>query len=151
MKKLAATSIQVLLALLGAGALALLLWEPHLEGRNAHATTFEIYFNDPFLAFAYLASLPFFIGLYQAFKVAGTLRQNRLFSAATVKALGIVKLCAGLTLGFVVVGELILLANENEDRAGGVFMGLLVAIGSLVAAATAAKLQRVVDPSAKKR
>lgn len=36
----------------GIGALAFMLWEPHLEGRNAHAGLFEIYFKDPFLAYA---------------------------------------------------------------------------------------------------
>ncbi len=46
---------------LGIGALGFLLWEPHLEGRNAHATTFEIYFHDPFLAYVYVGSIPFFV------------------------------------------------------------------------------------------
>ncbi len=53
--------------LTGTGALALMLWEPHLEGRNAHGTIFEIYFKDPFLAYAYTASIAFFVALYQIF------------------------------------------------------------------------------------
>jgi hypothetical protein len=57
--------LQAVIVLIGIGALALMLWEPHIEGRNAHATLFEIYFNDPFLAYAYLASIPFFVALYQ--------------------------------------------------------------------------------------
>ena len=61
--------LQVVIVLIGIGALALMLWEPHIEGRNAHATLFEIYFKDPFLAYAYIASIPFFVALYQAFKV----------------------------------------------------------------------------------
>ena len=40
--------LQVVIVLLGIGALALMLWEPHVEGRNARATLFEIYFKDPF-------------------------------------------------------------------------------------------------------
>ena len=63
--------LQVVIVLIGIGALALMLWEPHIEGRNAHATLFEIYFKDPFLAYAYIASIPFFVALYQAFKVLG--------------------------------------------------------------------------------
>lgn len=69
MKRGSTIFLQAVIVLLGIGALALMLWEPHLEGRNAHATTFEIYFNDPFLAYAYVASIPFFTALYQAFKV----------------------------------------------------------------------------------
>src|SRR5882757_4418154 len=63
--------LQAVIVLIGIGALALMLWEPHIEGRNAHATLFEIYFKDPFLAYAYIASIPFFVALYQAFKVLG--------------------------------------------------------------------------------
>ena len=29
--------LKVVLVLIGIGALALMLWEPHIEGRNAHA------------------------------------------------------------------------------------------------------------------
>ena len=63
--------LQALIVLIGIGALALMLWEPHIEGRNAHATLLEIYFKDPLLAYAYLSSIPFFVALYQAFTVLG--------------------------------------------------------------------------------
>jgi hypothetical protein len=45
--------LKAVLLLVGIGALALMLWEPHIEGRNTHATLFEVYFKDPFLAYAY--------------------------------------------------------------------------------------------------
>src|SRR5215216_3753267 len=83
--------LKAVLVLIGIGALALMLWEPHIEGRNAHATLFEIYFKDPFLAYAYFASIPFFVALYQVFKVLGYIEQNKAFSQATVKALRIIK------------------------------------------------------------
>ena len=86
--------LQVIIALLGIGALAFLLWEPHLEGRNANATVFEVYFKDPFLAYAYVASISFFVGLYQAIKVLGYAGQNRIFSQEAVKALRTIKYCA---------------------------------------------------------
>ena len=65
------TFLQVVTVLIGVGSLALLLWEPHIEGRNAHATAMDIYLRDPFLAFVYLGSIPFFIALYQAFRLLG--------------------------------------------------------------------------------
>ena len=71
--------------LIGIGTLALLLWEPHIEGRNAHATLVQIYFHDPFLAYAYIASIAFFAALYQAFKVLAYARQNKVFSQAAVE------------------------------------------------------------------
>ena len=76
--------LQAAIGIIAMGALALLLWEPHVEGRNAHASLFEIYFKDPFLAFAYVASIPFFAGLYQAFKVLGYIGQEKAFSLVTI-------------------------------------------------------------------
>jgi hypothetical protein len=150
MKKFAATFLQAFLVLLGAGALVFMLWEPHLEGRNAHATAMEIYFNDPFLAFAYIGSIPFFIGLYQAFKVAGYLGQGTLFSLPTIKALGTIKFCAWATIGFVAVGEIILLMQESDDRAGGVVMGLVIMAASVIVGVMAARFQRGVRNSLKR-
>ena len=72
MKRSSTIFLQVVVVLMGIGALGIMLWEPHIEGRNAHATLFEIYFKDPFLAYAYIGSIPFFVALYQAFKVLGT-------------------------------------------------------------------------------
>src|SRR4026207_353865 len=101
MKRSSTIFLQVVIVLVGIGALALLLWEPHLEGRNARATFFEIYFKDPFLAYVYVASIPFFLALSQAFKVLGYIRQNIVFSQAAVKALRMIKLCAIAIVVFV--------------------------------------------------
>src|SRR4029434_1921555 len=105
--------LQVVIVLIGIGALALMLWEPHIEGRNAHATLFEIYFKDPFLAYVYVGSIPFFLALYQAFKVLGYVRQNKTFSQATVKALGTIKYCAIAIIGFVAVGAIFMVFGER--------------------------------------
>src|SRR4051812_28909158 len=94
--------LQTVTVLVGLGVLALMLWEPHVEGVNAHATLFEMYFNL-FLAYAYIASIPFFVALYQAFKVLGYVRQNKVFSQETVKALRTIESCALAIVGFVAV------------------------------------------------
>src|SRR5690348_8593646 len=112
--------LQVVIVLIGLGALALLLWEPQIEGRNAHATLFQIYFNDPFLAYAYVASISFFAALYQAFKVLGYARQNKMFSPASTKALRTMKFCATAIVGFVAGGEIFIMLGDSDDRAGGV-------------------------------
>ena len=109
MKRSSTIFLQVVIVLIGIGALALMLWEPHIEGGNAHATLFEIYFKDPFLAFVYAGSIPFFVALYQAFKVLGYVGQNKVFSQAAVKALRTIKYCAIAIIGFVVVGEIFIM------------------------------------------
>ncbi len=138
--------LQAVVVLIGIGAFAFMLWEPHIEGRNAHATLFEIYFKDPFLAYAYLASTAFFVGLYQAFKVLVYIRQNRAFSQAAVKALQTMRSCALAIIGLVAVGELfIILDNRGDDRAGGVFIGILITFGSAVIATAAAMFERILQ------
>src|SRR4029079_12604520 len=101
--------LQTVIVLIGIGAVALLLWEPHIEGRNAHATLFQIYFNDPFLAYAYTASIPFFVALFQAFKLLAFAGQNKVFSQAAVKALRTIKYCAISIIGFVAGGEIFIM------------------------------------------
>jgi hypothetical protein len=137
--------LQAVIVLIGIGALALMLWEPHIEGRNAHATLFEIYFNDPFLAYAYLASMPFFVALYQAFKVLAYIRLNKAFSQATLKALRTIKFCALGIIGFVAVGELFIMLGNSDDRAGGVFIGILITFGSVVSATVAVMFERILQ------
>jgi hypothetical protein len=138
--KISTIFLQAVVVLIGIAALSLMLWEPHIEGRNAHATLFQIYFNDPFLAYAYTASLSFFAALYQSFKVLGYARQDTLSSPASIKAMRTIKLCALAMIGFVAGGEIIILLGKSDDRAGGVFMGILIAFGAIVVAAAATML-----------
>src|SRR2546428_13512613 len=93
MKRSSAAFLQTVIVLIGMGALVFLLWEPQIEGVNAHATFFEVYF-DLFVAYAYIASIPFFVALYQAFKVLGYAAQNKIFTQEAVNALRIIKFCA---------------------------------------------------------
>ena len=137
--------LQIIVVLIGIGAVALLLWEPQIEGRNAHATLFQIYFHDPFLAYAYIASMAFFIALFQAFKLLGYARQNRIFSPAAVKAMRTIKFCGLAIIGFAALGEIFILLSSSDDRAGGVAMGLLIAFGALVVAAAARMLEQILQ------
>ena len=134
--------------LIGIGVLALMLWEPHLEGRNAHATLFAIYFKDPFLAYVYIASIPFFVALYQAFKVLGYAGQNKVFSQAAVNALRTIKYCAFITAGAIVAVDAYLIIaarNGNDDPAGAVMMGLVATLISVVIATAAAVFEKLLQ------
>ncbi len=145
MKRSSTLFLQVVIVLSGIGTLALILWEPHIEGRNAHATLFEIYFKDPFLAYAYFASISFFVALYQAFKVLGYAGQNKAFSQASIQALRTIKYCALSIIGFVIVGEIFIMLGDSDDRAGGVFMGILITFASTVIATAAAMFERILQ------
>ena len=133
--------------LIGIGALALMLWEPHLEGRNAHATLFEIYFKDPFLAYAYLASIAFFIALFKAFTLLGYIGQNKVFSLNSVRALRTIKYCAMILVAMIgaAVAYLFIAVRGKDDIAGGVAMGVVLIFVSTVIATAAAVFERLLQ------
>jgi hypothetical protein len=143
MKRSSALFLQVVIVLIGIGALAFLLWEPHIEGRNAHATTFEVYFKDPFLAYVYLGSFPFFVALYRAFGLFGRAGRSGAFSQVSVDALRAIKHCMMVFIGFVVGGVVfIIMFGDKDDRPAGIFMSFLVAFPSSVIAIAAAMFAR---------
>jgi hypothetical protein len=151
MKRGSTIFLQVVIVLLGLGVLAALLWEPQVEGRNVNATQFEIYFKDPFLAYVYLAFVPFFVGLTRAFKILGYARRNEIFSQPSVRALRIIKYCALTTAIFILGAEtyIFVFVRGTDDVAGGVMMGAFIIFVSAIIATAAAvferRLQKAVD------
>lgn len=147
MKKSSTIFLQVVIVFIGIGALALMLWEPHLEGRNVNATLFEIYFKDLFLAYAYTASIAFFVALYQAFKLLGYIGRNEVFSHGAVKALRTIKYCAITLIAFILGAEayFFIAMRGKDDIAGGVMMGLLLIFVSAVIATAAAVFERTLQ------
>ena len=146
MKKSSIIFLQVVIVLIGVGALAFLLLEPHFEGRNAHATLFQIYFNDPFLAYAYTASIAFFVALYQAFTLLGYIGQKKVFSLNSVRALRIIKYCAITIVAFTVPAVAYLfIVRPEDDIAGGVAMGVAITFVSIVIATAAAVFKKLLQ------
>lgn len=145
MKRTSTVFLQIVVVLIGIAALALLLWGPHIEGVNAHSTFFQVYL-DPFIALVYAGSIPFFVGVYQAFKVLGYAGKNKIFSPAAVKALRTIKYCAIAIIGFVAIEEVVIMLNHgSDDAAGGVFMGVLITFGSIVIGTAAAMFERILQ------
>ena len=144
MKRGSTIFLQIVILLLGAGVLAFLLWEPQIEGRNVNATQFEIYFKDPFLAYIYIAFVPFFVGLYQGFKILGYAGRNEIFSQRSVRALRIIKYCALTTALFILGAEayLFIFIRGTDDIAGGVMIGVFVILACVVIGTAAAVFER---------
>jgi hypothetical protein len=147
MKKISTLFLQVVVVAFGLGILVFMLWEPHLEGVNAHATSLrEIYFDDPFLACAYIVSIAFFLAVYKAFRVLGYVREDRTFTPETLKALRTIKFSA-ITLATPTLAGIVYLfiARPGDDIAGGVAIGLGITLVSVVVAAAAAMFEQVVQ------
>jgi len=110
-----------------------------------NATLFEIYFKDPFLAYIYLAFVPFFVGLYQAFKILGYGGRNEISFQRSVRALRIVKYCALTTAIFILGAEayLFVFMRGKDDIAGGAMMGGFIILVSSIIATAAAVFERI--------
>jgi hypothetical protein len=147
MKRASTIFLQFVIVAFAIGVLAFMLLEPRYEGRNVGATTFEIYFKDPFLAYAYTASIAFFVALYQAFKLLGYIGRNKVFSLESVKSLRIIKFCALALVGFIAAGlaYIFIAMHGKDDIAGGVMMGLFLIFISLVIATSSAVLERLLQ------
>lgn len=143
MKRVLIIFLKILIVLIGIGAIIFMLWEPHIEGRNVNATLYKIYFKDPFLAYAYIASIPFFIALHRTFKFLEYTAQNKIFSQDSIKALRTIKYCAiSLVIFAVAPVAYLFIVRPGDDIAGGVFIGLLIIIISSIVAITATILQK---------
>jgi hypothetical protein len=148
MKRGSILFLRGVLILIGVGAAVLLLWEPWTEGRNAHATTFAIYFKDPFLAYIYVASIALFAALYQAFRVLGYVGRDEMLSPAAVRRLRTIKHCAMTIIGFVAGAELFIVVQNSDDPQGGFFMGVLIAFVSTVVVTATSVLERTLQNAA---
>src|SRR5580765_4460687 len=144
MKRGSTIFLRIVIVLIGIGALAFMIWEPHVEGVNKHATVFQMYFNS-FVAYAFIASIPFFVALYQAFKLLGYVGQNKVFSPEAVKALLTMKYCALTIIGFVAVSVIFMIHGDRDDRPAGIFMRMLVTFPSIVVATAAALFEQILQ------
>jgi len=140
MKRIPTIFLQFVIVLIGIGTLVAILWEPLLEGANIHSTWVDVYFKDPFIAYAYATSLLFFIALYQAFILLGYIRNNTVFSLRSLAALRIIQYCS-LATACLIVARVIYASvtiRSQDDSAGGVMLGLVITSVFLSFAAVAA-------------
>ncbi len=128
------------------GALAGMIRFPQTEGRAANLDLLSIY-TDPFIIYAYIASIPFFVALYQAIKLLGFVEKNKIFSQAAVNAVRNIKYCALALVVFIVapVAYLFIALRGKDDIAGGVAGGLFIIFSSIVIATAVAVFQKLLQ------
>jgi hypothetical protein len=145
MKRGSTLFLKFVIFLIGIAALAWLFWFPSTEGRAKDLDLVSIYLN-PVIAYMYLASTSFFVGLYQAFKLLGYIEQNKVFSQESVTALRNIKYCVLAFIGFIIVAEaLLILFGMDDDKAGPVALGIYTIFVSVVVATAVAIAQRLLQ------
>lgn len=146
MKRSSTIFLQVVIVLIGIGVLASLIQFPLTEGRAANLDLFSIYW-DPVIAYMYVASIPFFVALYQAFKLLGYIGQNKVFSLNSMRALRTIKYCAVAIPCFIVAGQVWLITTQHgkDDMAGPIALGIMITFVSIVIATVAAVFERTLQ------
>ncbi|MEH7342509.1 DUF2975 domain-containing protein [Bacillus sp. JJ1532] len=92
----------------------------------------------------YASAIPFYIALYQAFKLLRYIDKNEAFSQISVIALKKINGCAiAISILHVLVLPLFYLFAEVDDAPGVIFVGLVVPFASMVIAVFAAVLQKL--------
>ncbi|MFE5320768.1 DUF2975 domain-containing protein [Paenibacillus sp. NPDC056579] len=109
----------------------------------------ELYPDSPYLKYLvlidlYATAVPFYIALYQSFKLLGYIDKSNAFSDLSVQALKKIKYCAITFSGLYVLGmPLLYLIAERDDAPGIIVIGMVLIFASLVIAVFAAVLQRL--------
>ena len=137
--------LKIVISLIGIVTLAGLIWFPQTEGRAANLDLFSIY-KDPLIIYGFLASIPFFVALYHAFKLLGYVDTNNVFSQQAVNAVRNIKYCAITISGLIILGILyIRLFVNGDDPAGPTALGMLTIFSSIVIATAAAIFERLLQ------
>jgi hypothetical protein len=100
----------------------------------------------PIVVGMYVSAIPFFVALYQAFKLLSYIDKNQAFSELSVKSLQIIKFCAMTISGlYVVILPFVFLVADLDDAPGLVIVGMVPVFASLVIAVFAAVLQKLLQ------
>ncbi|MCR8643802.1 DUF2975 domain-containing protein [Paenibacillus sp. N1-5-1-14] len=135
--------LKIVIILMGLPVLALCIFGLPAFALNA-SEHFSTWVYVTCIVVAYLAAIPFYIGLYQAYKLLCYIDKNNAFSELSVRALRIIKYCAS-TVSFLYLGCLpfIYYAAQEEDAPGLMIIGVAFISAPLVIAVFAAVLQKL--------
>ena len=146
MKKGQTLILKAAICLIAIIVLAWLIIFPQTEGRAKDLDLISIY-KDPFILYFFIASTPFFLALFQAFKLLGYVDKNKIFTLASIKAVRNIKYCALAISCFLVSAILFIrvMAPQGEGTAGPTMLGLIAIFISVVVATGAAVFQKLLE------
>ena len=131
--------------LISIGTFVSLVWFPQTEGRAANLDLISIY-TDPFIIYIYIASIPFFVGLYQAFKLLNLIDVNKAISLGAVTTLKNMKFATLSLIGFIALAIFyIRFFMQGDDPAGPTALGIFMALVFSVIAAIAGVFQKLLQ------
>ena len=145
MKRTSTLFLKAILCLIAFVVFAGLLWFPQTEGRAANLDLISIY-TDPLIIYFYLASIPFFYGLYQAFRLLNFIDANKAFSQDAVNILRNIKFASLSLIGLIALALLyIRFFAGGDDSAGPTMLGICMSLAFSVIATAAGVFQKLLQ------
>jgi Protein of unknown function (DUF2975) len=137
--------LKIALFLIGIPVLAVCIFGLPWIAKDAAENDIEwAYYLYGILIVMFVSAIPFFVALYQAFRLLSYIDHNDAFSELSVKALKNIKYCAiFISIMFVIGMPLFYLVAEIDDAPGIILIGLIIIFGSSVIAVFAAVLQKL--------
>ncbi len=145
MKQVSTLFLKIAVFIIGIPVLALCIFlVPMIANYAAELYPDIAYMKYLVLIDLYATAIPFYIALYQAFRLLSYIDKNKAFSELSVRALKNIKYCA-ITISILYVGgmPLFYLMGEKDDAPGIIVLGLFIIFASMVIAVFAAVLQKL--------
>lgn len=145
MKKGTTLFLKLAVFIIGTPVLALCIFGlPWIAKEAAESSSEWAYLLYGILIVMSVSVIPFFVALYQAFRLLSYIDENKAFSELSVKALKNIKNCATTISFLYVVGmPLFYIMAELDDAPGIILIGLVIIFASMVIAVFAAVLQKL--------
>lgn len=145
MKRGTTLFLKIAVILIGIPVLALgILGLPWLANNPVNPDYAHILY--PILMGMYASAIPFYIALYQAFRLLGLIDRNEAFSELSIKALKNIKKCAiTISVLYVIILPFVYLLAELDDAPGLIIVGMVPIFASMVITVFAAVLQRLLQ------
>ncbi|KAB7709015.1 DUF2975 domain-containing protein [Bacillus aerolatus] len=148
MKRGTTLFLKIAVILMGIPVLALCLFllpqianEANEAAKRGADVAFVVY---GILMVMYVSAIPFYIALYQAFKLLSYIDKNKAFSKLSVRALKNIRNCAIIISGLYAVAlPFVFIMAQVDDAPGLALVGMVPIFASMVIAVFSAVLQRL--------
>ncbi len=137
--------------LIAIGAFSGMIYFPQTEGRASNLDLISIY-KDPFIIYIYIGSIPFFIGLFQTFKLLNFIDANKTLSKGAINTLRNIKFASFSLIGFIALALFyIRFFVRDEDPAGPTMLGIIAVFAISVIGASANVFQKLLQNAGEKK
>lgn len=145
MKRVSTHFLRFVLVLMGLGALLLCIFAlPSMWNASWEGFPLVRYASSLIMIGLYATAIPFFICLWQTFKLLRYIDENTAFSNASVQALRTIKRCAIIISALYILGVPLLFPIADADDAPGILpVGAAIACGPIAIAVLTTILQRL--------